>query len=140
MSSGTIGLLLALKACGIGPGDEVVASSYSWREAVHAITLSGATPVFADIDYWSGTLASDKAEVAITARTRAIIGGNTNGHPAPWNELRAIAGRYGLMLIEDSTEAIGSTYQGRCVGSFGDLAVFDFSEPGRSPVAKAAWW
>ena len=130
VSSGTLGLLLALKASEIGPGDEVVASPYSWREAVHAITLSGATPVFADIDYWSGTLAADKAEAAVTARTRAIIAGNTNGHPAPWNELRAIAGRHGVMLIEDSTEAIGSTYQGRCVGSFGDLAVFDFSEPG----------
>lgn len=130
VSSGAMGLLLALKASGIGPGDEVVASPYSWRETVHAITLSGAAPVFADIDYWSGTLAPDKAEAAITARTRAIIAGNTNGHPAPWNELRAIAGRHGVMLIEDSTEAIGSTYQGRCVGSFGDLAVFDFSEPG----------
>jgi dTDP-4-amino-4,6-dideoxygalactose transaminase len=130
VSSGTAGLLLALKALKIGPGDEVVASPYSWREVTHAITLAGATPVFADIDYWSGTLAPDKAEAAITPKTRAILAANTNGHPAPWNELRAIADRNGLALLEDSTEAIGSIYQGRCVGSFGDLAVFDFSEPG----------
>jgi dTDP-4-amino-4,6-dideoxygalactose transaminase len=130
VASGTLGLLLALKAAGIGPGQEVITSPYSWREAAHAVALSGATPVFADIDYWAGTLAPEKAEAAITARTRAIVAGNTNGHPAPWRELRAVAERKDLVLIEDSTEAIGSIYQGQCVGSFGDLAVFDFSEPG----------
>ena len=130
VSSGTLGLLLALKASGIGPGDEVVASPHSWREAVHAVALTGAAPVFADIDYWTGALAPDKAEAAITQRTRAIVAGNTNGHPAPWDELRAIADRHALVLIEDSTEAVGSLYRGRPVGSFGDLSVFDFSEPG----------
>lgn len=130
VSSGTLGLLLALKAAGIGPGDEVVASPHSWREAVHAVALTGAAPVFADIDYWTGALAPDKAEAAITQRTRAIVAGNTNGHPAPWDELRAIADRHALVLIEDSTEAVGSLYRGHPVGSFGDLSVFDFSEPG----------
>lgn len=130
VASGTMGLLLSLKALGIGPGDEVVASPYSWREATHGIALSGATPVFADIDYWAGTLVAEKAEAVITSKTRAIVAGNTNGHPAPWNELQAVAERRDLLLIEDSTEAIGSIYRGKCVGSFGDLAVFDFSEPG----------
>jgi len=127
--SGTIGLLLALKACGIGPDHEVVASSYSFREAIHAIAIAGATPVFADIDYWSGTLAPDKVEARISANTRAIVASNNNGHPAPWTELRAIANKHGLLLIEDSTEAIGSRYKGDLVGSFGDVAVFDFSQP-----------
>ncbi len=127
--SGTIGLLLALKACEIGPDQEVIASSYSFREATHAIAVTGATPVFADIDYWAGTLAPDKVEVRITANTRAIVASNNNGHPAAWTELRAIAKKHGLLLIEDSTEAIGSRYKGELVGSFGDVAVFDFSQP-----------
>lgn len=128
-ASGTLGLLLVLKAMGIGPGDEVIASPYSWHQIAHAIALAGATPVFADIDYWSGTLAPDKVEARITTHTRAILAGNTNGHPAPWSALRDIASRHGLKLIEDSTEAIGSTYQGRRVGGFGDCALFDFSQP-----------
>lgn len=128
-ASGTLGLLLALKAMGIGPGDEVIASPYSWHQIAHAIALAGATPVFADIEYWSGTLAPDKVVAKITPHTRAILAGNTNGHPAPWEALREIATNHGLRLIEDSTEAIGSTYQGRRVGGFGDCAVFDFSQP-----------
>jgi perosamine synthetase len=127
--SGTIGLLLALKACGVGPDQEVIASSYSFREATHAIAVAGATPVFADIDYWAGTLALDKVEARITANTRAIVASNNNGHPAAWTELRVIAKKHGLLLIEDSTEAIGSRYKGELVGSFGDVAVFDFSQP-----------
>ncbi len=89
VSSGMLGMLLALKAHGIGPEDEVIASPHSWRETAHAITLAGAAPKFADIDYWAGTLAPDKAEARITPKTRAIIAGNNNGHPAPWNEFRA---------------------------------------------------
>jgi perosamine synthetase len=130
VASGALGLLLALKANGIGPGHEVVASPFSWRETVHAIALAGATAVFADIDYWSGVLAPGKAEAAINGKTRAVVAGNTNGHPAPWNELRALANRHGVVLIEDSTEAVGSVYQGARVGTFGDCSVFDFSQPG----------
>jgi dTDP-4-amino-4,6-dideoxygalactose transaminase len=130
VASGTLGLLLALKAYGIGPGQEVIASPYSWRETAHAIILAGATPVFADIDYWAGTLVAEKAAARINARTRAVLAANTNGHPAPWAPLRALAAQHGLVLIEDSTEAIGSVYQGASVGSFGDCAIFDFSQPG----------
>ena len=127
--SGTVGLLLALKAVGVGPGDEVIASPYAFREAVHAISLAGAQPVFADIDYWSGALVPAKVEQRLTAKTRAIVAGNPNGHPAPWSELRAIARAHQLSLLEDSTEAIGSRYKGALVGTFGDAAVFDFAQP-----------
>ncbi len=129
VASGGIGMLLALKAYGIGAGDEVIASSYSWRETAHAIALTGARPVFADIDYWSGTLAPAKAEKAFTDKTSAIVACNTNGHPAPWAELQELATQREVLLIEDSTEAIGSTYKGLLVGSFGDCSIFDFSQP-----------
>lgn len=130
VSSGSMGLLLCLKAHGIGPGDEVIASPFSWHQSAHAVALVGAKPVFADIDYWAGTLAPDKAEAKITPNTRAILVGNTNGHPAPWQAFREMADKHKLILLEDSTEAIGSRYQGKLVGSFGDCAVFDFSQPG----------
>ena len=127
--SGTIGLLLALKAHEIGPGHEVIASSYSFRETTHAISLAGARPVFADIDYWSGTLAPSKVEPRITDKTRAIVASNNNGHPAQWTELRELATKRRLPLLEDSTEAIGSKYKGALDGTFGDVAVFDFAQP-----------
>lgn len=129
VSSGTVGLLVSLRALGIGPGDEVIAGAYGWHQIAHAIALTGATPVFADIDYWSGTLAPDKAALKITPRTRAILAGNSNGHPAAWQPLQALAQQHGVVLIEDSTEAVGSRYRGALTGSFGDVAVFDFSQP-----------
>ncbi|VTZ25163.1 DegT/DnrJ/EryC1/StrS aminotransferase [Methylocella tundrae] len=130
VASGEIGLLLTLQAFGIGKGDEVVASAHSFRETAHAIMLSGARPVFADIDYWAGTISPDKAAAVLTERTRAIIGANANGHPAPWQPLRELAKSAGVALIEDSTEAIGSIYKGSPVGTFGDCSIFDFSQPG----------
>jgi perosamine synthetase len=127
--SGTLGLLIALASYEIGQGQEVIASPYSFRETTHAISLAGARPVFADIDYWAGTLVPDKVEACITDKTRAIVACNNNGHPAPWSGLRAVAKKHNLLLLEDSTEAIDSKYQGALVGTFGDVAVFDFSQP-----------
>jgi dTDP-4-amino-4,6-dideoxygalactose transaminase len=130
VASGTLGAWLALRALGIGPGDEVIAPSYGWHQVAHAVTLAGARVVFADINYWSGCLDPVRAAAQITPRTKAILAGNVNGHPAGWLALRELADARGLKLIEDSTEAIGSSYRGQLVGSFGDLAVFDFSQPG----------
>lgn len=127
--SGTLGLWLALRALGLGAGDEVLCTAHSWHQIAHAVTLAGARPVFADIDYWSGSLSPAKAALKITPNTRVILAANTNGHPADWAALRALATEHGATLIEDSTEAIGSRYAGAPVGSFGDLAVFDFSQP-----------
>lgn len=129
VGGGTLGMMLALKAHGIGAGDEVITTSYSWRETAHAIALVGATPVFVDIDYWSGVMVAEKVASRVTLKTRAILANNTNGHPAPWGPLRSLAQQHQLLLFEDSTEAIGSLYQNRLVGSFGDCAVFDFSQP-----------
>ena len=129
VASGTIGTLLALRAMGIGPGDEVIASPHGWHQVAQAVTLAGATLVFSDIHYWTGCLDAERAERRITPRTKALIAGNVNGHPAAWDRLRALADRHGLKLIEDSTEAIGSVYRGQRVGTFGDASVFDFSQP-----------
>lgn len=129
VGSATLGLMLTLKAYGIGPGDEVIASSFGYRETVHGIALAGATPVFADIEYWSATLVPDKVAAKITDKTRAIVASNTNGHPALWGALRELATQRQLLLLEDSSEAIGSRYQGKLVGNFGDCAVFEFSQP-----------
>ena len=130
VSSATLGLMLTLKVNGIGAGDEVITSSFSFRETAHGITLAGAKPVFADIDYWSGTLAPEKVAAKITNKTRALVVGNTCGHPAPWQAFRELASKHNLLLIEDSSEALGSVYQGRLVGSFGDCSIFDLSQPG----------
>jgi perosamine synthetase len=127
--SGTIGLLMTLRALDIGPGAEVIASPYAFRETAHAISICGARPVFSDIDYWAGTLNPSKIEPRITEKTRAIVACNNNGHPAAWDDLRELAKKHNLALIEDSTEAIGSKYKGNVVGTFGDASVFDFSQP-----------
>jgi perosamine synthetase len=129
VASGTLGACLALKVLGIGPGDEVITSAYAWHQIAHAITLVGATPILADIDYWSGCIDPAKAAEKVGPRTKAILATNVNGHPADWQALRSLADLHGLKLIEDSTEAVGSRYQGKLVGSFGDVAIFDFSQP-----------
>lgn len=129
VGSGTLGTWITLRAMGIGPGDEVICTSHTWHQVAQAITLAGATPVFADINYWSGCLSPEKAALKITPATKAILAGNTNGHPAAWKALRALADEHGLKLIEDSTESLGSRYLGRMVGTFGDVSVFDFSMP-----------
>lgn len=129
VGSGTLGTWITLRALGIGPGDEVICAAHTWHQVAQAITLSGATPVFADINYWSGCLSPEKAALKITPATKAILAGNTNGHPAAWKALRELADAHGLKLIEDSTESLGSRYMGQTVGTFGDVSVFDFSMP-----------
>src|SRR3989344_1319704 len=112
VSSGTLGACLLLKAWGVGAGDEVITTGYAWHQVAHAIALVGVTPVLVDIDYWSGCIDPASAERAIGPRTRVLLAGNVNGHPADWAALRSLADRHGLKLLEDSTEAIGSRQPG----------------------------
>lgn len=128
-SGSTLALWLCLQAKEIGADSEVIAPAHSWHQIARGISLACATPVFADIDYWAGTLAPVKAEEKISEKTKAILAGNTNGHPAEWLALRALATQHNLFLIEDCTESIGSRYTGQMVGTFGDCAIFDFSQP-----------
>lgn len=129
VASGTLGTLLLLRALGLASGDEVIATPYSWHQVQHAVTLAGARLVFSDIHYWTGCLDPARAESQITPATRALLACNVNGHPADWTALQALAERHGLTLIEDSTEALGSSHAGQPVGSFGLASVFDFSSP-----------
>jgi dTDP-4-amino-4,6-dideoxygalactose transaminase len=131
VASGTAAIHLALQACGVVPGDEVITSAHTFIATAEPITHLGATPVFADIDPRSFTIDPDQVESLITARTRVILPVHLYGHPAPMTELREIADRHGLRLVEDAAQAHGAEYQGARCGSLGDLACFSFY-PGKN--------
>jgi perosamine synthetase len=126
VSSGTAGLHLLCVAAGIGPGDEVITSPYSFAASANCFVYEGGVPVFADID--ARTLNMDPAAVraALTPRTKAIVAVDIYGYPCELDELRAIADEHGLALIQDSCEALGALYKGAPLGSHGPGAVFAF--------------
>ena len=126
VNSGTSALHLGLLAAGIGPGDEVIVPSFTFAATANSVAITGATPVFADIDPLTFTLSPAAVEAAITPRTRAIMPVHLYGHPAPMEALQAIADAHGLMLFEDAAQAHGATLHGRAVGSFGTFAAFSF--------------
>ena len=126
VNSGTAGLHLCIRALGIGAGDEVIVPSFTFVAVANAVRYEGATPVFVDIEPRHLNLDPSLIEAAITPRTRAIIAVHTFGCPAKMPAILEIARRHGLRVIEDASEAIGATYQGRRVGCFGDAAVFAF--------------
>lgn len=125
-NSGTSALHSALLALGIGKGDEVIVPSFTFIATANAPLFVGATPVFADIE--ERTLGLDPADVEkkITSRTRAIIPIHYAGNPCLIRELKTIADRHGLALIEDAAEAMGATYDNKQVGSFGNVGIFSF--------------
>jgi dTDP-4-amino-4,6-dideoxygalactose transaminase len=126
VSSGTAGLHMLCHIAGIGPGDEAITSPLSFVASANCFILEGAAPVFADID--PATLNMDPAavEAAITERTRAIVAVDMFGYPCELDELRAIADRHGLVLIQDAAEALGAEYKDRPIGAHGPSAVFGF--------------
>lgn len=126
VGSGTDALHLALRALGIGPGDEVITVSHTAVATVVAIELTGARPVLVDVHPLTYTLDPACLESAITPRTRAIIPVHLYGQPADLAPIQEIARRYRLWLIEDAAQAHGAVYHGRRVGSWGDLACFSF--------------
>ncbi len=126
VSSGTAGLHLCVRAAGIGPGDEVITSPFSFAASANCFIYEGGVPVFADID--PDTLNFDPAavEAAITERTKAVVAVDIFGYPCELDPLIELCERHGLALIEDSCEALGAEYRGRRLGSHGHPAVFAF--------------
>jgi perosamine synthetase len=111
---------------GVGPGDEVITSPYSFVASANCAIYEGATPVFADIDEHTLNLDPDAVEAAITPRTKAIVAVDIFGYPCELDELRALCDRHGIRLVEDSCEALGARYKGRPLGSHGHLATWAF--------------
>ena len=126
VANGTDALELSLQALGIGPGDEVVTTAYTFYATAEAIARRGATPVFADIDPASLCLDPAAAEAAITPKTRALMPVHIFGQPADLGAFRELADRHGIALIEDAAQAFGATYEGYRAGSYGDAATFSF--------------
>ncbi|MFB3429398.1 MAG: DegT/DnrJ/EryC1/StrS family aminotransferase [Phycisphaerales bacterium] len=125
-SSGTAGLHMALIAAGVGPGDEVITTPFSFIAPANAVLYVGAKPIFVEICPKSLNMDPVKVEAAITPKTKAIIAVENFGNPQHMDEYRKIADRNEIKLIEDCCEAIGGRYQGRAVGDFGHYAVFGF--------------
>jgi len=126
VSSGTTALHLLAHLAGIGPGDEAITSPFSFVASANCVLYEGATPVFADIDPRTLNLDPAAVEAAITERTRLIVAVDVFGYPCELDELRAIADRHGVALIEDSAEALGAEYKGTPLGGHGTQAVFAF--------------
>jgi len=126
VSSGTAALHLAIRALNIGEHDEVIVPSFTFIAVANALLYEGAVPVFVDIDPLTLNMDPSLVEAAITSRTRAILIVHTFGIPAELDVLCQIAQRHHLYIIEDACEAIGATFHGKPVGTFGDISVFGF--------------
>lgn len=126
VNSGTDALWLAFKALGIGPGDDVLTVANAGVPPVAAIRAVGATPRFVDVDPRTLLMDPDRLERARTATTRCVVPVHLYGHPAPIGPIRDFTRRHGLFLVEDCAQAHGATWNGRPVGSFGDVGCFSF--------------
>jgi len=126
VASGSDALYLSLAACGIGEGDEVITSPYTFFATAGAITRTGATPVFADIDYDTCNIDPERIKNRITGRTRAIIPVHVFGQMADMDAVINLADKHGLVVIEDACQAMGAEYRGRRAGSLGHAGCFSF--------------
>jgi dTDP-4-amino-4,6-dideoxygalactose transaminase len=126
VGNGTDALHLALRALRIGPGDEVITTPFTFIATTEAIGMVGASPVFVDIDPDTFNLDSARIEPAITARTKAILPVHLYGQPCDMDPIMEIARAHGLWVVEDCAQAIGATYKGKRVGSFGDVGCLSF--------------
>lgn len=126
VGSGTDALVLSMKASGIGPGDEVIAPSFTFVATAFAIMHVGATPVLVDVDPQTYTLSAAAVEKAITKKTKAILPVHLYGQAADMDKLMAVANKHNLMVFEDACQAHGATFKKRKTGSFGTAGCFSF--------------
>lgn len=119
VSSGTSALTLAMRACEVGPGDEVITVAHSYVATATSIMLVGAIPVFVDIDPRTGLMDPSKLDAAVSARTKAVMPVHLGGVPCEMAPIEELCDAHGLALIEDCAQAIGATHHGRSVGAFG---------------------
>lgn len=126
VANGTDALVLSLDAMGIGPGDEVITTPFTFYATAESISRLGATPVFVDIDPMTYNISVREIEQKITERTKAIIPVHIFGQPVEMDAINDIASRHGLRVIEDACQAVGAEYHGIKIGAFGDAACFSF--------------
>lgn len=124
VNSGTSGLHLGLLAAGVGPGDEVIVPSFTFAATGNSVALTGATPVFVDIESDYFTLDPESVRAAITPNTKGIMPVHLYGHPFLVDQIEAIAMEHGLAIYEDAAQAHGASWKGRPVGTIGDFAMF----------------
>ena len=128
LMNGSVAIELALRALGVGPGDEVVVTPRSFMASVSSVVLVGATPVFADVDPDSGNLTAETVAAVLTERTRAVIPVHLAGWPVEMDPLMALARDRGFFVIEDCAQAHGAALDGRPVGSMGHVGCFSFCQ------------
>lgn len=126
VASGSDALYLSLVACGVGPGDEVITTPFTFFATAGAIARAGATPVFVDIDPGTWNIDPASVEEKVTARTRAVIPVHLYGCPADMDPILALADKHGLKVIEDAAQAFGAAYKGKRVGTLGDAGCLSF--------------
>lgn len=126
VNSGTSALHLIVRGLGIGPGDEVITTPFSFVASSNCLLFERAVPVFVDIDPNTLNIAPEKVESAITSRTKAVLAVDVFGLPADYDALVEITTRHNILLIEDSCEALGSTYKGQMAGTFGIAGAYAF--------------
>jgi len=126
LSSGTAALHAAVFACGIGPGDEVITTPLTFAASANCVIYQGAKPVFADVQPDTLNIDPKEVEKKITGKTKAIIAVDYTGLPCDYDEIREFADKYGLLLIEDASHAIGAGYKGKRIGLINDLTTFSF--------------
>jgi dTDP-3-amino-3,4,6-trideoxy-alpha-D-glucose transaminase len=126
VSSGTAALEIALRALGIGPGDEVIVPTYSFIATAEAVSTVGATPVIVDVDPETALITAEIVEAALSERTRCVIPVHLFGRPVEMTPLLALCRERGIAVVEDACQAHGALYEGRPVGSFGDAGCFSF--------------
>lgn len=125
-TNGTSAIHLALSACGVSSGDEVIVPTFTMASTIVAIIYTGATPVLVDSEIATGNMDVSAIEQKITGKTKAILPVHIYGHPVDMNPIKKLAKKYKLLIIEDAAEAHGATYFGKRVGSLGDIAAFSF--------------